>query len=479
MSRDRKISGSFILSGAALVIVLILLQTTLFIQNSGVEQVRHSEYTAFSSTTTSAPGTTAILLHGWRCSASMMAPMARALVRAGIPAFTLELPGHGKSQKAFGIDCPAAGGICSPHSTNKIEVISAIKKLILDENLTNQKILLVGHSWGGSLGQEALQAADLSTYNLKLINLDGKLNSGTLPDDRIFSIFVENSQAYTEKSENILTKISHLGMISSDEIFQKIIQRIGGPGDSSPAGIWLPKAATLVILLLLFWSLHFFMPETQLVPAMETLKIKHVVFLFLIAAAVAGLFAFGLNSRIHNQFQIFTTARNAIFYYLMLSGLLFLIYLAGTGVFKVPKITWPAVRKNSGFVFLGFLPFPLIAFPFVDHYYYHTQLTGFRFPGFLLLTLAFLPLTISLAAFARTYLLRAVCWVSLFALFLLFYHPARVVSESGEGLLGILLLEIYVLRFEKQTGSWPAASGLMALIMGWLVTVMYPAFAAL
>lgn len=475
----RKNSKGFIFTGAVLVILLIGLQTTILFQNSGLEQNRHSDYTAFISSTAKVPRTSAILLHGWRCSASMMAPMARALAKAGIPAFTLELPGHGRSQMPFGIECPAGGGICRPDSSNTIEVISTIKKLILAEKLSDQQIFLIGHSSGGGRGQEVLQAAELSAYKLKLINLDGRLNLDTLPDDRIFSVFIENSQAFTEKSANVLTKISHLSLISSDDIFQKIIQKIGGPEGTNASASWLPKAATLILLLLLFWSLNFFVPEAKWSPTKKGPSAKNLVFCFLIAASVAGMFAFGLNTRIHYQFQILTAARNATDYYLMLTGMLFLVYLTFTGEFKIPKITWPEFKKTCGFVFLGFLPLSLIVFPFMDHYYLHTSLTGYRLPGFLLLSIGFLPLAISVSILGRDYTLRAACWLGLLVIFLLFFHPAKIISDAGEIFLGLLLLELYVTRFENRTGSWAASRLLMALILGWLVTVLYPVFAVI
>lgn len=480
MPNERKFSRNFLISGVSLAILLFLLQATILTQNAGIEQVRHTEYTAFTSSTAGDRGTTAILLHGWRCSASMMAPMARALSKAGFTVFTLELPGHGRSQTAFRIDCPDAGGICVPDSTNTVEVVSSIKKLILAENLANQKIVLIGHSWGGSLGHEALQAAELSMYNLKLINLDGKLNLDALPDERIFSIFVENSLAITEKSASALTKINHLALVSSNEIFQKILQRLGKPADQNPAAIWLPKAATVVILLLLFWSLNFFVQKTQSVPLPESPKVKHIVILFLIAAGVAALFAFGLNSRIHSQFQVFTAARNAIYYYLMLSGILFLAFFYSTGLLSWPKFSLPAIKKIGTLIFFGFLPFPLILFPYIDHYYFHALLTGYRLPEFLFHTALILPLIISLRKIIwstdpiKIYFLKALCWALLFLTFLLFFHPARVISESVEGLCALLILELFIVRFEYRTGSKSSADGVMALIFGWLITVLFP-----
>jgi hypothetical protein len=102
-------------------------------------------------TTPSPYAISAILIHGFRCSGSMMLPMARMLARNGIPTYVVDLPGHGLATSPLSLTC---GPDCSYYHGNEYAQ-PILEALLHEQHLDPSRVVLIGHSWGGQLAMQS------------------------------------------------------------------------------------------------------------------------------------------------------------------------------------------------------------------------------------------------------------------------------------------------------------------------------------
>jgi pimeloyl-ACP methyl ester carboxylesterase len=87
----------------------------------------------------------AFLVHGYQCNKSMMLQLAKYLALNGIDSYAIDLPGHGASPE--------------PHVDERAPLVAAeaLEYLVRHEGLREDRIVLIGHSYGANvLGRVAL-----------------------------------------------------------------------------------------------------------------------------------------------------------------------------------------------------------------------------------------------------------------------------------------------------------------------------------
>jgi hypothetical protein len=166
---------------------------------------------------------TAILLHGKRCSSSMMLSVAIALAKMGLKTIAFDMPGHGQAKGTFHLDCPKSGYVglknCEDESIDLAMAITSVGKILKQEGVRSGELIVIGHSWGGRIAGGLAHWLESQGYSPKVINLDGREGASVYYDSKTLRI-TTNPDADRNRFRHF--QRSHLGIIYDKRTYETI-----------------------------------------------------------------------------------------------------------------------------------------------------------------------------------------------------------------------------------------------------------------
>lgn len=467
------------------------------IEQMQLENSDRSTVSVFRHETRETPNTVAILLHGKRCSAQLMAPLARVLAINGIKTYTFDFPGHGKSPVPMTFRCNIPGlglPICHKNRSDTDIGISVVQSLIDQENLSNKKIIFIGHSFGGGrIGHSLMNSPQLSNLDKGLINLDGNVAGTIYRGPRLLTLHARTKQPSSNFGEQIQLDISHFEMIINSKVVELILNWINenwrGTLENSERStafhLSVPVTAVLILLTLIFmtYSLISELGSTQPI----TSRVRISDFIILIVFSVASALAIRLGVESITFLKLHNTSESLYLIYLILLGQCSTpaILIASKEKFRTQKFNYFLKAVSIGV--LAFSPLALLTAPYVDHHLFHSSLSETRILRWGAFSLFFYPLcfvtrrlSISKTIF-QSYLLRMGIWIFLLTVWFLLQPPRDINRPPIGDLLQfsacLVIIELFAARLERKSNSITSSAVFSSLALAWIAAVFYPFYA--
>lgn len=440
------------------------------------------------------PNIVAVLLHGKRCSAQLMAPLARVLAMNGIKTYTFDFPGHGKSHFSMIFRCDIPGlelPICHKNRSDIDIGISVVQALIDRENLSNKKIVFIGHSFGGGrIGHSLMNSPQLSNIDKGLINLDGNVAGTIYRGPKLLTLHARTKQPSSDFGEQIQLNISHFDMIINSEVVEIVLNWINrnwkGEFENSERStafhLSVPVTAMLTLLILIFMTYGLIPKLGEGQPIRYRMRVSAFIILFFASAVSALIIRFGVESitflKLHN------TSESLYLIYLIVLG------LCSISIISVVSKTELKMKNSNYFLkaisigLLAFLPLALFVAPYVDHYLFHASLSETRMLRWGSFSFSFYPLcfvtrrlTIS-RSILQSYLLRLGIWIFLLAVWFLLQPPRDINRPPLGDLLQffscLVIIEFFAARLERKANSIISSAVFVSLALAWIAAVFYP-----
>ncbi|MBK7845544.1 MAG: alpha/beta hydrolase [Bdellovibrionales bacterium] len=467
------------------------------IERIQLENSDRSTVSVFRHENREIPNTVAILLHGKRCSAQLMAPLARVLAINGIKTYSFDFPGHGKSPVPMTFRCNIPGlglPICHKNRSDIDIGISVVQSLIDQENLSNKKIIFIGHSFGGGrIGHSLMNSPQLSNLDKGLINLDGNVAGTIYRGPRLLTLHARTKQPSSNFGEQIQLDISHFEMIINSKVVELILNWINenwrgtleNSEKSTAFHLSVPVTAVFILLTMIFmtYSLISELGSTQ--PFASRVRISD--FIILIFSSVASALAIRLGVESITFLKLHNTSESLYLIYFILLGLssTTVILIVSKEKFRMQRFNYFLKAVSIGV--LAFLPLALFAAPYVDHHLFHSSLSETRFLRWGAFSLFFYPLcfvtrrlSISKTIF-QSYLLRMGIWIFLLTVWFLFQPPRDINRPPIGDLLQfsacLVIIEIFAARLERKSNSITSSAVFASLALAWIAAIFYPFYA--
>jgi pimeloyl-ACP methyl ester carboxylesterase len=440
------------------------------------------------------PNIVAVLLHGKRCSAQLMAPLARVLAINGIKTYTFDFPGHGKSHFPMTFRCDIPGlelPICHKNRSDTDIGISVVQTLIDRQNLSNKKIIFIGHSFGGGrIGHSLMNSAELSNIDKALINLDGNVAGTIYRGPKLLTLHARTKQPSSDFGEQIQLNISHFDMIINSEVAEIVLNwvnrnwkgALGNSERSTAFHLSIPVTAILILLTLIFMTYSLISKFGIDQPNSDQIRISNFTILIFVSVASALIIRLGVESI--TFFKLQNTSESLYLIYLILLGLCYtpIIFFVSKTELKMKNTKYFLKAISIGI--LAFLPLALFAAPYVDHYLFHASLSETRMLRWGAFSLSFYPLcfvtrrlTIS-RTILQSYLLRLGIWIFLLAVWFLLQPPRDINRPPLGDLLQffacLVIIELFAARLERKANSITSSAVFVSLALAWIAAVFYP-----
>lgn len=448
-----------------------------------------------------------VLLHGWRCSAAMMRPLAETLARAGTRVLVPEIPGHGRAVEPLALHYDfEAGGPARWREVRRggdAAMLAFLESLATSEARGQRPVALVGHSWGGFL-VDGLEPRGLNV--VARINLEGgserivegrnhlflgreAWNRIHVPSGRPATVD-ETHGAFasgTAHELRILPPGGHLGLIRSERVNGEVIRWLEGAfaddlgsDKRDLSGLpWVTAAALAALALLVLGGRARSLPEAARLadrPGRPALRWLGVAFA---AAGVARVLV--PYAAAHGHASLWRLGHEQ---------LLLPVYLASVGIpaliavrRAIPRGDW---RQIGNAVFWGVGTWAaLILGPglYLDASFQHLAIPSGRWLRVAVFSAAALPLAVAVVCWAQPLgagwkraAARAAVWVALLAVWAL-GQSTGVRAEALQVMFVPVACEGVALVLARRTSSPWALASFTALAWGWLWAVSYPVLA--
>lgn len=466
----------------------------LTIKQIQLENSDRSTVSIFRNEDREHPNIVAILFHGKRCSAQLMAPLARVLAINGIKTYTFDFPGHGKSlfPMSFRCNIPGLGlPICHKNRSDIDIGISVVQALIDRENLSNKKIVFIGHSFGGGrIGHSLMNSPQFSNLDKGLINLDGNVAGTIYRGPKLLTLHARTKQHSSDFGEQIQLNISHFEMIINSEVVEIVLNWINrnwkGAFENSKRAtefhLSIPLTASLILLILISMTYGLIPEFGEDHPIKGRMIISDFAILFFASVASALIIRLGVESitflKLHN------TSESLYLIYLIFLGLCSFsinLFVSKTEL-KMKNLNYFLKAISIGI--LAFLPLALLAAPYVDRYLFHASLSEARMLRWGSFSLSFYPLCFVTRRLTlnrtilQSYLLRLGIWIFLLAVWFLL-QPPRDINRPTFGDLPqffscLVIIEFFAARLERKANSITSSAVFVSLALAWIAAVFYP-----
>lgn len=432
----------------------------------------------------------AVLLHGFRCSGSLMIPLAKQIADLGYKVYVPDLPGHGRSEAYLPlIFSNKANGQASAPLDLAPELIQSILRHRASET---RELLLIGHSWGAHLLQD-VSPSSFAVPNVKRVMIDGPLFNPSI-EGQVYYLFSEqdakannlDSSYFQNHGDTVgtISNTSHMGIVTSSEAVQKIANWTQGES-SNPNGeiIGTPNFNVLgvtqfILISILLILLLLKLSKTPYVSTSPEVSLKYALGTTVVAALVSRGVIWEWPPS--TQFSALRLLGQMPYVYLAIFGVLALVGLWLRPNFRL-TIKWPGVSE----VYLGtgaFLLTYLLVGPFAADRFLHLDLSMHLIPRMLLLSLGLFPIAFFASIGAsrfnhpiKSYAIQVAIWT--LALLLWAWHLSPRAQREAAEILGLIAtLEALAGIISIRAPSIYVGSIYVSLTLSWIVTALYPRF---
>ena len=474
---------------ALAIVQLPILKSEIEVTDFQLQDESQTHVYKFHSSKNSVQGVSAVLLHGIRCSAQMMFPLARSLAAQGIDTYAFNFPGHGDSEKPLDF-------VEADFSNNVIGVqikktwtevgLPILKSLYTKENLWNQKTVLIGHSWGSFIAHDVLKSEQFPNRNVSWINLDGVFTSDVTLRVPTLGLFAEKSpheRHWTQ--EQFSFPVHHLGIIYDEDVTKKMIVWLSDlwgirfPAYRSEFHFLILVTSTLLLVIIALLTQKLF------VRSFAKLKLTQSSTVWLWLLGVGGVFPMGcfyFMWRPYSSIRVFAFSQSLYFIYLL--GISLILFLAGApkGLRKFLKFNWWQGLKEVSFGFLSFVILIFLVAPYVNHFYFHAGVYWIRWLKYIFFAVGLFPLCWILEKLTRSVgpwealFRKAGFWIILSLPYLSFQLKDGIPLEFMELLAVFLFLEIIASYLFFLSRSVLLSATFLVLSLAWLPSMIYPWF---
>jgi hypothetical protein len=442
-----------------------------------------------------------VLLHGWRCSAAMMRPLAETLARNGTRVLVPEIPGHGTSPLPLTLHYDFdAGGPARWREVRRegnAAMLAFLESIAGREARDRRPVALVGHSWGGFLVDE-LEPRGLNVS--ARINLEGGSERIAEGRNHLFlgreawnRIHVPKGRPATPNETHgtfatgsahelrILPPGGHLGLIRSERVNGEVLRwleaafadRLGNDKRDLSGLPWVTAAALAAFALVLVGGRERARSE----PATGT---PSGPWLGVVLATAVAVRVGVLLAAEHGHVFLWRLAHEQ---------LLLPIYLACIGLpaLIAVRITTPTSDEGIAKALLcggaAWAALFLGAGLYLDASFQHLAIPPGRWLRMAAFSAAAFPLALAVLRWAmplgpgwKPAAARVGVWTALIAIWAA-GQSSGVRAEALQVLLLPVVSEGMALVLARRTTSPWAVASFMALAWGWLWAVSYPVLA--
>ncbi len=459
----------------------------------------------------------ALLIHGSRCSAEMMLPLARTLARNGIITFAVELPGHALSPSVLSGGsscqlCSAAPDSCREDVRRQLQdaVFQNYTYLTQAKLLYPAQTIVIGHCAGGTIAGDLLNSRPLQLAPFTAVNIDGVPRSIN-ERGNILVLASEGGTPVVERArpdnlapgsfqtrtarKTVQLNESHLVMIYSKRVHLEILRWTKSafrltqpinppPGNTDPS----PFIAllTLSAFLLVYFSLPVIAPAvTDRETPSNSWSWRKLANLGFSGGAASAVLRYG-GDNVYPIPQLSLVGPGFVFF-LFATGIFATL---GNRIFFRSKPQEKGSSKNGLWTALlipiaTFLLIYFTAGAYASRTSFHLQFTPLRLSLFVLYALMLLPITTAIQrvisidardslSVVKRFGCIAIVWWTLFALFGLFCRDCAFSRDLGELKLLIITFELGGVLLFQRLGHRVAPAAFTALMLGWFVSTAYP-----
>jgi hypothetical protein len=475
----RNVNAFLVLPVLLLVAGIILFfqqrQNGTFTRQSGVlADLISTPYTLFHPKQNLNSESVVVLLHGGRCSSSMMFSFARMLARNGFKTYAIDLAGHGKSSVTLPMWCPSGAYPNRKCRTEKeyLNLTSgALHEIHAQEGRQLKNMIVIGHSWGGRLGHDLLKNWPLLGITPFLINLDGELTSIGYSGENLFTVRIG---PYSSEENQLTVSESHLSIIQSDVVNEKVLQWLGKrfqlPGDPRPSTHFLPLIIlSLCISIASFWAIGWLpiLWPSGVSTRKQTSYSGYYFKLLLALAALAQIFiSLALPMKHFWQWQIYF--QNIYLFHLGIAGWLAGLLILGKSR-RLPAS--PLIVRSLGLAAGSFLLLAGGLFLFLDQNLFHLGYSQLRAIKFFVYILLLLPICFIL--FQMSFRYRLVTW-SIFLLLSTLGSKGIYLNEAVFLIFILYFFDMFAERLAQAARSNETGAIFLCFLLSWWAAAAYP-----